>query len=263
MPSHDEAIDRLYQLPLEEFTAARNALAKDAGARAPEIKRLEKPNLAAWAVNQLYWRARKTYDDLITAADGLRAEQRKQLSGKSANVTIAEAKHRGVLQKARQSTRDYLESAGAASDQVMTAVTETLDALPGPDAPGRLTKPIRRVGFGALEGVSIAAAPKRPKAEEPPRKASKAEERELAMAKERLRFAESAEREAEAAVERARRALERAEAVVERITGELDDATKAAKDVRRQVGTAEAACTKAVAERQQLAKQLTALDSKR
>jgi hypothetical protein len=27
----DEAIDQLYQLPLDEFTAARNALAKESG----------------------------------------------------------------------------------------------------------------------------------------------------------------------------------------------------------------------------------------
>lgn len=250
----DDAIDRLYQLPLEEFTAARNALAKDAGARAPEIKRLEKPNLAAWAVNQLYWRARKSYDDLIDSAEGLRAEQRKQLSGKSANVTIAEARHRAVLQTAKQAAREFLEGAGATSEPVMTAIAETLDALPGPDAPGRLIKPIRRVGFGALEGVSIVAPPKKLKTEEPAKKESKAEERERAMAKERLRFAEAAERESAAAVDRARRALERGEAVVDRVTRELEEATNAAKDLSRKIAEAEAAHKKAVRERERLEK---------
>lgn len=251
----DEAIDRLYQIPLEEFTAARNALAKDAGARAPEIKKLEKPNLAAWAVNQLYWRSRKTYDDLIDAVEGLRAEQRKQLSGKSANVTIAEAKHRGVLQKARQATREFLQGVGAASEPVMTAIAETLDALPGPEAPGRLTKPIRRVGFGALEGVAIVTPPKKPKVDEPPKKEpSKAEERELAMAKERLRFAESAEREAEAALERARNAAARGEAVVERVTNELAEVTKAARELAKKVDAAEVTLKKAIAERERLSR---------
>jgi hypothetical protein len=252
MASHDDAIDRLYQLPPEEFTAARNALAKDAGARAPEIKRLEKPNLVAWAVNQLYWRARKSYDDLIESAESLRAEQRKQLSGKPANVTIAEARHRAVLQTAKQATREFLERAGATSEAVMTAIAETLDALPGPDAPGRLTKPIRRVGFGALEGVSIVAPPKKVKAEEPVKKESKVEERERAMAKERLRFAEAAERESAAAVDRARRALERGEAVVDRVTRELEEATKAVKDLSRKIVEAEAAHKKASRERERL-----------
>lgn len=48
----DDAIDSLYQGPLDEFTAARNALVKETGDNS--IKKLEKPNLAAWAVNQFY-----------------------------------------------------------------------------------------------------------------------------------------------------------------------------------------------------------------
>ena len=49
----DEQTDRLYQLPLDQFTAARNALAKEAGSEGASIKQLVKPPLAAWAVNQL------------------------------------------------------------------------------------------------------------------------------------------------------------------------------------------------------------------
>ena len=55
----DDQIDRLYQLPLDEFTSARNALAKEAGPEAAAIKRLEKPNTAAWAINQLFWKDRE------------------------------------------------------------------------------------------------------------------------------------------------------------------------------------------------------------
>jgi hypothetical protein len=36
-PRLDDEIARLYQLPLSEFTAARNLLARNAGARAAEI----------------------------------------------------------------------------------------------------------------------------------------------------------------------------------------------------------------------------------
>ena len=55
-------IDQLYQLPLEEFTSARNTLARTAGADAAEVRKLAKPPLAAWAVNQLYWKRREVYD---------------------------------------------------------------------------------------------------------------------------------------------------------------------------------------------------------
>ena len=75
--SPDDLIDQLYQLPLKEFTAARNALAKS-GADA-SIKKLEKPTLAAWAVNQLYWRERKVYDEVIKTSTQVRTAYRRML----------------------------------------------------------------------------------------------------------------------------------------------------------------------------------------
>src|SRR5919198_2240368 len=42
-------VDRLYELPLGEFTAARNALAKELSD--PEGRKLKKPSVAAWAGN--------------------------------------------------------------------------------------------------------------------------------------------------------------------------------------------------------------------
>ena len=49
----EDEIARLYQLPLDEFTSARNALAKRAGSDAAGIRALTKPSVPAWAVNQL------------------------------------------------------------------------------------------------------------------------------------------------------------------------------------------------------------------
>ena len=48
----DSEMDTLYQLPLDEFTSARNALAKTAGSDAGRVRALVKPPIAAWAVNQ-------------------------------------------------------------------------------------------------------------------------------------------------------------------------------------------------------------------
>ena len=70
--SGDDEIAALYQLPLGEFTAARNALAKKLGPAAGDVRTLEKPNVAAWAVNQLYWQRRPAYDALIRAAQAMR-----------------------------------------------------------------------------------------------------------------------------------------------------------------------------------------------
>ena len=263
----DDAIDTLYQIPLDEFTAARNDLAKQTGD--PSIKKLEKPNLAAWAVNQLYWHERKLYDEVIKTSTQVRTAYKAMLAGKSADVKAAEVFHAEAMRKAKDAIRRMLEAAGnSSSDAVMTPITETLDALPTTDQPGRLTKPLRRTGFEALQGVTIAAKPSQPAAPkatasrpaadetERERKKREAEQQELAMAKERLRFAEAAEREAEAALDRARRTLERAERTRERIEGELEEANVAEKAARKEVSNSESAVEKAKAERDRLRKKI-------
>ena len=264
--AQDDPIDRLYQLPLDEFTPARNALARESGKGGTEIKRLEKPNTPAWAVNQLYWLDRKLYDSLIAASEKLRAAYRLQLAGKPADVKAAETAHRDLVKKATQAAREILEAAGNASAPAMDAIRETLDTLPGADRPGRLTKPLKRTGFEALQGFTVSATPKpikmkpQPAMTAPPanavtakeRKASEAEARERKMTIERLRFAEAAEREAEAALERTRRAVERAQRVRERIAGELADATDAEKKLRKEEAARESAYDKAVADRERL-----------
>ena len=152
----DDQIDQLYQLPLDAFTAARNALAKTSGAS--EVKKLEKPNLAAWTVNQLYWRDRKAYDEVIKAAERMRAAYKQMLAGKTADVRGAEEIHQEALREAKQAARKLLEEGGHPNPEaVMMPVAETLDALPGDEPPGRLTKPLRRMGFNVLEGLPISA----------------------------------------------------------------------------------------------------------
>lgn len=265
----DDQIDQLYQLPLDAFTAARNALAKDSGAS--EVKKLEKPNLAAWTVNQLYWRDRKAYDEVITAAERMRAAYKQMLAGKTADVRGAEEIHAEALREAKQAARKLLEEGGHRNpDVVMMPVAETLDALPGDEPPGRLTRPLRRMGFNVLEGLPISAkaGPQKPKAETAKkaapekdqtareRKASDAEQRELAMTRERLRFAEAAERDAEATLERAKRAVERTERTRERVEREFKDAAEAEKSALREQAASQKALEKAAAERHRLSQKL-------
>ena len=145
MARADDKIDALYQLPLDEFTPARNALAKELGDST--IKKLDKPNAAAWAVNQLYWRDRKAYDEVIKAAERMRGAYKQMLAGKTADVRGAEEIHEEALREAKQAARKLLEAGGHPNPEVvMMPVAETLDALPGDEPPGRLTKPLRRMG---------------------------------------------------------------------------------------------------------------------
>src|SRR2546425_3538571 len=131
MAQIDREIDRLYQLPLREFTGARDELAKRAEANRGAIKRLQKPNAAAWAVNQLYWRERDAYDALVTAAQRLRAAQADALKGKQPDVPRAESAHRAALKTATDRIRHLLADSGeTASSAAMNAVRDTLQALP-------------------------------------------------------------------------------------------------------------------------------------
>lgn len=268
MATNEGRLDELYQLPLDEFTAARNALAKESGDSS--IKKLEKPNLAAWAVNQLYWHERKLFDEIIKTSTQVRTAHQQMLAGKAADVKAAETFHAEAMRKAKAAIRRILEASGnGASDAVMTPVTETLDALPTTDTPGRFAKPLRRSGFEALHGITITAkpAPKAPAAEavkpaddeaDRARRKREADAEELARAKERLRFADAAEREAEAALVRARRALERAGRARERVEQELVDASAAEKAARRELATSESAYARAQADRARLQKKVSA-----
>jgi|RhiMetdeSRZDD1v2_1073273.scaffolds.fasta_scaffold599947_2 hypothetical protein len=236
-------IDALYRLPLEQFTPERNALAKRAGKTDPAIKSLEKPNIAAWAVNQLYWRERETYEALIEASERLREEHRKLLAGKSADIRDSETAHRDAIRAAVEKIRTILgDGDQAATPATLTAVSETLSALPGEAPAGRLTRPLKPSGFEALTGVPARPASARPAppAKSPPKltaidtaaarreeaaatRAAEAEAREAAREKERL---QADARRAKAAYDKAQAAVEKAEEDVAELEKALTDARK-------------------------------------
>jgi hypothetical protein len=270
MAKSDE-IDRLFQLPLEEFTDARNALAKQLGDAAPEIKRLQKPNVAAWAVNQLFWKRQKTFQSLIQAAEKLRAAHRQTLAGKSGNIRDAEAAHRAAVRTATGEVRQLMDAAGVKSSPAMLSeITETLDALPTSDTPGRWTKPLKRMGFEALSGLSIAPGgsdKSRPAAPIPfpTRKAAPSPrdtrdtKKEAAKLKERIREARGNEREADATVEQVERDIERTAREHQRLTRQIDDLAAALEKLQSELPRRQRARLDAAAKREQLEEDLKKL----
>jgi hypothetical protein len=70
-----EIADRLYALPLGEFTPARDAAAKEQADKdlAAAVKALRKPSVAAWAVNLLVRREGDQIDQVLALGDSLRA----------------------------------------------------------------------------------------------------------------------------------------------------------------------------------------------
>ena len=269
--SRDADVDRLYQLPLADFTAARNTLAKKPGKDAAEIRALAKPPLAAWAVNQLHWRDRKTWDALIDAAENLRRANKAVLSGRSGDVRAAGQVHDEAVQDALKATLAILSAENhAVTDATKQAILNTLRALPGDEPPGRLSQVLQPGGFEMLAGLSVAAPSSKAtkgtkegtKAKETEPRASaqsKADARALTQAREAAASADRALKDAEQAVrrhefeiaratrdaERAVKAVEHARAALDAAKAEFAGAERARTEAEARRDTAEEAAKKA------------------
>ena len=152
-------IDRLYQLPLDQFTAARNALARTAGDEAADVRQLPKPSITAWAVNQLHWQQRDLYDAVIAASIALRKTHQSILGGRRSDLREPSRAHEDAVDAALRGILAILEEAGhPATDATRQGILTTLRALPTNDTPGRLAEALQPGGFEMLQGLSIAGS---------------------------------------------------------------------------------------------------------
>ena len=159
MKTTEDDIDRLYELPVEEFTAARNALASKSGANGAAIKKLQKPNKPAWAVNQLYWKRRPVYDRLVKASATLREAHARRLQGADVDIRAVEAVHQEAVKAASEEVRALLRGANDdPTPSLMNGVVTTLQALPASGRPGRLERPLSPLGFEALASIGRVGA---------------------------------------------------------------------------------------------------------
>ena len=260
----DAKVDQLYQLPLDEFTPARNALAKEAGPDAARVRALVKPPIAAWAVNQLHWRDSDTWNALIEASENARRAHKAVLSGRGGDVRAASTVHEEAADAALKKTLAILADSGhPVTDATRQAIATTIRALPGDEPAGRLTRVLQPGGFEMLAGLSVAAgagklakatpkpAPAKPRADVTPHPSagkSKADAKALTRARQAAAEAANALRDAERAVqreefevarttrdaERAARAIEEAREALERAKTDLQTAEKAAKLAERE-----------------------------
>ena len=127
-PTLESQIDALYQAPLDAFTASRNALAKTLGkADAARVRKLPKPPVIPWAINQLYWKARPTWDRLLKSGVKLRAVQLDALDGRAGDIRQATASHRAVLSDAARTAGRIAAQSGSAPPP--DALVRALEAL--------------------------------------------------------------------------------------------------------------------------------------
>jgi hypothetical protein len=160
-------VERLYGLPLDEFTAARDETARrlrDEGRRddAAMVKALRKPSNPAWVVNRLSREHPGIIDDLLAAGKRLRDTQ---LGGVGGKLQEAMKDERSALDRAMRNAEEIATHAGLATAPTLQRTRETLhlaalDAEVAADVRrGVLTREGRAAGFtGLAEFASPVAA---------------------------------------------------------------------------------------------------------
>jgi hypothetical protein len=225
----DAQIDELYKLPLDEFTKARNALAKTlSGKDKKDVASLVKPSVAMWVVNQLYWHDAPTYNALVDASDKLRAAHRAALSGRNVDTRKPDELHRTTLEKALARAAAIAQKQGAPlSDPARDAVRRTLAVLPTDEPPGRLTREPPAVGFSLLTGIKPrvidAKTHRKTSPEAPPAGPTPEQLRLLKIAAKREKAAQAKARKEE---EKARREREKRERAIKNAEQALRDAER-------------------------------------
>lgn len=217
----EAAIDDLYRSSLADFVGARTALAKTlTGAEAQRVRQLAKPTVVPWAVNQVYWRARPTYDALIKSGERFRHAQVAALEGRKADIRTTTDAYRRTIADAVRKAEDIAAAKGL--HPATDALTRTFEALSmrqaGDDAPGRLTRPLQPAGFEALAGVKV--APKTSERLEARKLADEAAARDKKREDGVRRKHQAQIKKAEAALERARRRMEEAQAALKQTRGQ-------------------------------------------
>jgi hypothetical protein len=243
VPDLERELDALYDLPLEEFTKARNHLVsrlrKAHQAEAAEtVKALKKPTVVAWTANRLARDEPKRVRELLAAGEQLRETQQRALAGNASpdEVADAAAAEREAVRALVAAARDAVGS--RATPQLLDRLSQTLrTAAVDAEASrllerGRLTEELKGIGFGGLEAVR----PARRRTDELARAARERVKELRAEAKRLAKEAADADRvarEAERTADTLRRDADERAAAAEQAATELAAAEESLGNRRR------------------------------
>ena len=250
---------RLYGLPLAEFTAERNRAARELRAQgrredAAAVAGLPKPTLAAWAINMISRTRRREVDLLLDSGKRLYDAQRANLeSGERANLDRARRSFDEATVEATSSAREVLGE--RATQATLERIAETLrSAALTPEgrellATGLLTKELSSTGWELIADLEPEASTGRRgsagrtsgRTRQPRDDQSRAGDREqLAQARSSLQRANDLR-------DQARKRLIRADDELGRATEKLTQARDAHRQTKKELAAAEAAVSRAEA----------------
>jgi hypothetical protein len=252
VPDLEEELDRLYGLPLDEFTPARNDLARrlkragqaDAAAR---IQALKKPSVPVWAANQLARRHADEVDALVQAGLRLREAQESAFRGEAGREAVREATgaereaartltrlgQELLEQQGRPATRAVIDRIGGLlrTAAITPAAGEALRA-------GRLTEEVEAGGFDALAGLELPKRrPARKAAQAAPPRVDRRREQRLQRLRDRYDELEQNARESEREADEAERGAQKARGAADRARAAADRARAAVEETESAGGS--------------------------
>jgi hypothetical protein len=247
----DAEIDRLYGLPLGQFTAARDDLARRLRADgdrdgAAGVKRLRKPTLPAWALNQAKRREPEQVAELIEAGRRLQDAQQQLVAGGE----------RGLLRSAAADERRLVEQVVAVAEQelagaghpvaatVQSKLWATVHAAAVSDEARELLDAGRLIVDYEISDLGLgaggAAAPPTSRAKPPAKREPRPDRAAIAARKQAARKAEML-----------RRKLDRARAQYEAAEERLKGARRGVAEARREAARAASVLERAEAAAEQ------------
>lgn len=254
-PRETDAIAaELYGLLPSEFTAARNAAARELGAAdRATVMSFARPSAAAWVVNLLVRQRPEQIDQVLELGAQLREAQDELDRDALAELTRQRRQLVGALARNGAALADV--AGKAVSESVVDEVAQTLQAgMSDADAAaavrsGVLVRSLEAIGLsvdleGAVAGGAIQRAPSAPVDELEAKRARKRAEEE-----ERRAEAQRALEEAESAHEKAERVVADAIRARDAIAERVDDAARALKALKAELAAAEKALTAATSAR--------------
>lgn len=228
----DDRVDALYALPLNEFVAARNALAKDL--KQPELKRLQKPTSTAWVLNQLARRFGEEMDEFLEAGRRVAETQAGAVRGRG-SAPFREAVHaeREALNPLLARTRKLVKSESQVAKVADGLRAAAADAAVGEALRlGRLSQEPESSGFGGLTASDELAAADGQTVED----AAAAREAEARARVERERKqAQQLREDAERDAARLESKLDEAEQRATQLRAEAEDAKRRATEAARRL----------------------------
>jgi exonuclease VII small subunit len=244
--SLERDVARLYGLPLDEFTSARNELARELkrsgdAAAAEGVRKLEKPTRSAGAINRAVRRKRRDAKRLLDAAAKLGEAQEKLIEGGERRlVDQAVERERAAVDRLMADVEAELGRDGEPSETMLDRARATLHAVAtNPELrdeleAGRFTTDHEAVGLGGLVAGGRPRAPRKQRAAErgDARRQVERAERDLEAAERKLERAERAKAQAEERLEAASAALSEAESEVGEATSARDEARSVLKRAR-------------------------------